>query len=104
MAFALRNGALLNAGSSDTARSSACTEPEKSARLRLPSLTVRCNALLKLASSVGLNRLASKKKDNATAATIKTAMTIAVHLKSRFILQVKHYDFRGSRFPSACRG
>ena len=67
--LARTNGPPLKAGSSAMARSSAETPPDRIESFRSPMLTYRPRALVGLASSIGLKRLALTRNGTLTAAT-----------------------------------
>src|SRR5258707_2703105 len=75
MDFAVRNGDLLNFGSSAIDRLSAASEPVKSDRLRLPTSTFRPSAAEAFSSIVGRNWLTGIRNGATSTRITRTTMT-----------------------------
>src|SRR6267378_5482593 len=82
--FAWINGALLNFGSSAMESWSALTLPEKTPRLKLPTLTGRPSAVLRVDSICGRKLLTFTSNGSAMAMTINTATTMPATLRAVF--------------------
>src|SRR6202171_6063612 len=78
MDFAVRNGDLLNFGSSAMDKLSAASEPVKSERLRLPTSTLRPSAAEAFSSIVGRNWLTGIRNGATSTRTIRTATTMGM--------------------------
>src|ERR1700730_369666 len=74
--FAVRNGELLNLGSSAMDKLSAASEPLKSERLRLPTSTLRPRAAEAFSSIVGRNWFTGIRKGATSTRTTRTATMI----------------------------